>query len=358
MAPDGDPLAAAQSLMEEGRPAEAATALRALLDAGRGGLLSRTMLVSALVASDQTGEAVAIARETALTNPQAAIAAVSLGEALLAAGSLATAIGEFQRALRLDSDSARARFLLGRAWLEAGESEKALEAFEAVSDETPELAAAVVEARDMCARPRADPRYVRHLFDEFSGDYDSRMLQQLGYNAPQVLREMAAMLGVVEPRSILDLGCGTGLAGLAFGDIASTLVGIDLSPAMIEKARARSIYTELLVCDLEAALSIDGPSFDLILAADTLVYLGDLRGVFAGAARTLSPGGTFLFTLEKSETVSFELGPKRRWRHSEAYVRDETACAGLDVTGLLACHPRSEAGVPVEGLAVALGRPA
>ena len=95
-------------------------------------------------------------------------------------------------------------------------------------------------------------------------------------------------------------------------------------------------------------------AYDLIIAADTLVYLGDLRNVFAGAANRLSAGGTFLFTVEKSDTADFELGPKRRWRHSEDYLRNEATRAGLDIAGLLACHPRSEAGIPVEGLAVAL----
>lgn len=268
------------------------------------------------------------------------------------------AIGEFQRALRLDPALTQARFLLGNAWLAAGEAEKALEAFDAIAkgDAPPELAERIAEARAMRSRPRSDPRYVRHLFDEFSADYDARMLGQLGYGAPSILKQLADLLGIVERKkyTILDLGCGTGMAGAAFRDIAARLDGIDLSPAMIEKARARGIYDSLEVNDLETVLAADGRHFDLIVAADTLVYLGDLRIVLMGAANRLSVGGTFLFTVEKSETADFELGPKRRWRHSEGYLRSEASRAGLDVAGLLACHPRSEAGVPVDGLAVAL----
>ncbi|MGZ5934060.1 MAG: tetratricopeptide repeat protein, partial [Rhizomicrobium sp.] len=77
---------------------------------------------------------------------------------------------------------------------------------------------------------------------------------------------------------------------------------------------------------------------------------------FSGAAHRLRPGGFFLFTVELSKGADFELGPKRRWRHSEAYIRRVASAAGLDVAGLLVCSPRSEAGVPVEGLAVALAR--
>ena len=76
---------------------------------------------------------------------------------------------------------------------------------------------------------------------------------------------------------ILDLGCGTGLAGAAFRPLAARLDGVDLSPAMIEKARAQDTsMTISIVADLETALSAPGPAYDLILAADTLVYLGDL----------------------------------------------------------------------------------
>lgn len=358
---EGDPIEQAQSLIADGRAGDAATLLQGWLDQGRGGLLLRVTLVRALIAAGDIDAAIDVARESALTNPAAAPAAACLGEALLAAGKLATAIGEFQRAVRLDPHFAQARFLLGKAWLAAGEGKKAVEAFDAVPEEgaTSDLAAGIAEAHAIQTRARSDPRYVRHLFDEFSSDYDSRMLGQLGYNAPAILKQLAGMLGIIEPGryAILDLGCGTGLAGIAFRDIACTLTGLDLSPAMIDKARARGIYDELEVNDLETALGADGRVVDLVIAADTLVYLGDLGAVFAGAARRLSPGGFFLFTVERSETADFDLGPKRRWQHSGHYLRTEAAHAGFDIAGLLACHPRSEAGVPVEGYAVALRKP-
>jgi len=123
------------------------------------------------------------------------------------------------------------------------------------------------------------------------------------------------------------------------------------------KGAGARIYDSLAVGDLETALAEPGPFYDLILAADTLVYLGDLTPVFAGAATRLAPDGYFLFTLEKAETGKFELGPKRRWRHSEAYVRTLTDQFGLAMAGCVAAAPRSESGMPVAGLAVALFKP-
>ena len=107
----------------------------------------------------------------------------------------------------------------------------------------------------------------------------------------------------------------------------------------------------------KSALAEETRRYDLLLAADTVVYLGNLEALFAGAHRTLQSGGSFLFTAEKKPGEGFELGPKRRWRHSENYLREESARAKLDVVGFLECHPRTEAGVPVEGYAVALLKP-
>ena len=353
---DGDSLDEAERWIAEGRAGEAAELLRLLIVEGRGGLLARLACASALAAAgDRTG-ALAVARETAMLHPGIAAAALGLGEALLKAEQLPTAIAEFQRALRLDPDLDAARLLLGCAWLAAGEADKALEAFAVMPPETPELAEKIAQAEAIRARPRSDAGYVRHLFDQFSAEYDARMLSQLSYRAPQILRRLVEL--TMPGRSslaVLDLGCGTGLSGAAFKDLAARLDGIDLSPAMIEKARARGIYDSLAVADIESGLGNAAGRYDLVLAADTLVYLGDLAATMNGAARALRRDGFFLFTVEKKQGEGFELGPKRRWRHSEIYIRE--AADGLEIAGLLACGPRTEGGAPVEGLAVALRKP-
>ena len=352
-----DPLARAEDLIGEGRAGEAAALLADLIAAGRGGLLARLTLARAYAATGNAKLALEVARETALLNPSVAVAALGLGKALLAAEILPTAIGEFQRALRLDPNLDEAREGLGCAWLEAGEAEKALEAFTEIDAPSDGVKDRIAEAQAMRARSRSDAGYVRHLFDQFSADYDVRMRGQLSYRAPEILCEMASW---VLPRqtglSILDLGCGTGLAGVAFKNMAKRLDGIDLSPAMIAKARSLGIYETLTIGDIETGLAAFDLHYDIILAADTVVYLGDLRLLLPQVSARLAIGGMFLFTVEKKDGDGFELGPKRRWRHSESYLRDQAAHAGFDISGLVQCSPRMEAGVPVEGLAVALTR--
>ncbi|MGZ5929778.1 MAG: methyltransferase domain-containing protein [Rhizomicrobium sp.] len=349
-----DPIADAEVLITSGRAAEAARDLRARLAAGRGGLLARMTLVKALLESGDIPAALDEARETAALNPGIAVAAMALGEALLRAGALPAAIAELQRALRLDPQLAQARFLTACAWLEAGEAEKALEIFGDL-DASPQIEDLMARARAIGQAPRSDAGYVRHLFDQFSADYDSRMIGQLAYAAPRILRDLADLVMPGRSRlAILDLGCGTGLAGAMFKSLAARLDGIDLSPAMIDKARSRGIYHSLLVGDIETA---NMGKYDLVLAADTLVYLGDLAPLFRTVAALLSPDGYFLFTTEAKDGGGFELGPKRRWRHSEAYLREQAAAAGLGVAGLVAASPRTEANQPVPGLAVALTVP-
>jgi predicted TPR repeat methyltransferase len=296
------------------------------------------------------------AREAATLRPDDARCALAHGGALLDAGRLPDAIAELQRALRIDYAFVDARVALGQAWLEAGEPDKALAAF-AQLEENDDVRALIAQAQAqaMKAQTRSDAGYVRHLFDQFSTDYDRRMIGQLGYQAPQILRSLFDLVMPGRDRlAILDLGCGTGLTGVAFRDVAARLDGIDLSPAMIERARARGLYDTLRVADIESALG-EG-TYDLILAGDTLVYLGDLKAVLAQAHGALRPDGFFLFTLEQKDGDGFELGPKRRWRHAESYVRAVAAEMCFELTGIVAAVPRHEANRPVEGFAVALAR--
>ena len=352
------PLDEADALIAAGEPQRAIRLLERMLAAGRGGLMTRLALGRAHLAAGETDAALRELRATAELAPGLADAALALGEALLKAGHLPLAVAEFERATRLDPAFAAARYALGCTWLEAGEPDRAVEILSTLENGafSVEAGQKIALAQTMKNARRAPPGYVRHLFDQFSADYESRMLGELQYRAHLILRELADLM-IADRREldILDLGCGTGLTGAAFADVARHLEGVDLSPRMIAHARARGIYHRLTVADLETTLAEDGPAFDLIVAADTLVYVGDLAPALRGARRRLKPLGLFLFTLERTEHGS-GLGPKRRYRHSEDYIRSEAEQSGMEPMALMRCSPRSEAHVPVDGLAVALQR--
>ncbi len=98
---------------------------------------------------------------------------------------------------------------------------------------------------------------------------------------------LAARAAVRKPaffRRAIDLGCGTGLAATAFARNVDHFAGVDLSPRMIEKARATGLYAELEVDDmLQGLRGKPEASAELILAADAMVYVADLAPVLAEA---------------------------------------------------------------------------
>jgi predicted TPR repeat methyltransferase len=135
------------------------------------------------------------------------------------------------------------------------------------------------------------------------------------------------------------------------------LDGIDIAPRMIEAARRRGIYDDLILGDIETILAEPGQAYDLILAADTLIYIGDLSTVFAGVSKRLEQGGFYLFAVESMDHGSWEQTPKNRFRHSESYLRAQAERAGLDFVELMECTLRRESSEPVKGFAVALRKP-
>src|SRR5439155_9470812 len=140
---------------------------------------------------------------------------------------------------------------------------------------------------------------MRALFDDYSSYYDAAMVEALGYRGHLHLRSLAERVlpRLTPPWRILDLGSGTGLVGEAFADLAAggRLDGIDLSRRMIEAARARGIYDDLILGDLESVLAEPGRTYDVILADDTMIYFGDLYPTLSGILERLEPGGFCIF---------------------------------------------------------------
>ena len=321
-------------------------------------------------------DALAAAREAAFLSPNDAGTHARLGRAALAADRLPDAIEALQRAVRLDPDDAAARVDLGRAWLAAAEAEKA--AFHlrrAVAlDPGDTLGARALVAAAEAGAAELSPVFVRNLFDQYAERYDAEMTGTLAYRAPEALHDLFARIAGAPANTldILDLGCGTGLSGRAFRAFARTLVGVDLSPAMAAKARARGIYDRVIVGDMTracargahdvAALGETPAAFDLVVAADVLGYVGDLAPVFSSVRVTLRRPGWFAATVEEnpdappgSSTRGFAFAPTRRFRHGAAYVRRAAQAAGFGVLALEPTELRRDRGQPVAGLAFILG---
>ena len=281
------------------------------------------------------------------------------GRDLAEEGDHAAAAHLFAQALELVPGWAPGWLALGDAKARIGDRAAAAEAYgrAAALDDEGVLGASLALASLAAADPpaAADRAYVRALFDEYAPRFERHLAERLAYRGPALLR--AALDRIAPPPArfgrALDLGCGTGLMGAALRDRVDWLGGVDLSPAMVAAARAKGIYDALTAGDMLDALA--GERLDLAVAADVLVYVGDLGPTFRAVAASLGPGGLFAFTVQSApEGADVIVGPDRRFAHSRAHILARAGEAGLDVTLCEPASTRRDAGRDVPGLLAVL----
>ncbi len=203
------------------------------------------------------------------------------------------------------------------------------------------------------ATPSMTGVYVRRLFDQHAPDFDKALVERLDYRGPQLLLDAVRTHSVTPLRlgSVLDLGCGTGLGGAVFRPYCDRLVGVDISPGMVEQARVKGLYDRLAVGELVEFLAAEtSAQHDLALAADVFVYCSDLAPIADAAAMVLTPGGLFAFTVETHDGDGVQLQGTLRYAHGADHVRAAIQSAGLQVVQLTEASTRTEKSTPVAGL--------
>ena len=179
---------------------------------------------------------------------------------------------------------------------------------------------------------KSPKQYISNLFDEFAASFETHMMGKLNYRTPERLCAILAEFIADNDLDIIDLGCGTGLAGLFLKPFAKHLVGLDLSSKMLTAAADKHVYDDLVCEDIEQFLSANATIYDLVVAADVFVYIGDLSGVFSCIAARLKQDGIFAFTVEALiEGESYRLNESKRYSHSEIYCRKLAEEFGFEV---------------------------
>lgn len=249
----------------------------------------------------------------------------NLGVINMQQGNTDQAIQQYQRALQVNPNDFATHNNLGIAFLAKQHLGFALQHFREALRIQPNNTAiaytvnALSQHQHLLAAP---PDYVQSLFDAYADHYEPHLLTALEYQVPTLLHD--AVLKIVKNKNpqwdILDIGCGTGLCGVTFKSMAKTLAGIDLSAKMLEVAAQKQIYDELITGDLVPFLETKKTAFDLILAGDVFVYIGDLEKIFENIHSVLREKGLLVFNAEISEKDDFKMNQSGRFSHSKKYL--------------------------------------
>ncbi|KQP36203.1 tetratricopeptide repeat protein [Pseudorhodoferax sp. Leaf274] len=344
-----------------GRPADALQALDALAALEPGHPAGRFQRALALNQLGRHAEALALLDALLAEHPGTAAAHQLRGQTLQALERHAEALPAYERAVALDPGLAEAGLLLGQLLRDLQRPAAARAAFEQALAAGADAALCRYFLAGLGAgeAPATAPQaYVRGLFDSYADDFEPHLLTVLRYRAHEaVAQAAAAALAGTPVAAALDLGCGTGLCGPLLRPLARSLHGLDLSPTMLEQARARGAYDQLVQADLAAYLHETPERYGLVAAADVFIYVGALDAVFAGVRRVLQPGGVFAFSVELSDGEDLLLRPSLRYAHGAAHLRALAARHGLQPVHEQMLTLREDQRQPIQGLVLCLRAP-
>lgn len=282
------------------------------------------------------------ARHILRADPMSAEALYVLGVALSDHGDDAGALRLYRQAIHCNPEFLAPYHPLSRAYCGMERLDQAAEIYRSWAEVDPgnPIVAhmiAAVTGQDVPARCSED--YVQHHFNAYAGTFDDKLVSHLAYKGPEAIAVALEQYAPLAQRSfdVLDAGCGTGLCGPAIRPWCRTLIGVDLADKMLERARARGCYDELVVSELCVFMESRQEQFDAVVSSDVLIYFGALERVMANAHLTLRSGGAFIYTLEAltgSGAEPYRLTTSGRYAHRESYLRDVMSAVGFEVMHL------------------------
>lgn len=270
-----------------------------------------------------------------------------LGRDHLERGNIQDAVLRFKFVLWLDPKYKDSWYYLGVSQLAAGETKAAREAFAKEiklhpKSETARYMLAITTGKSMpkAELPKSIPvQILADQFDNLAPSYTKEQVGAFKYEGHVQLAN-AVRASVIPGRVdhiMLDLGCGSGLCGPLVRDVAAHLTGVDISPGMLAEAvkvvdeRGHKIYDALIRREAVEFMG-DGPdsSYDIIMAAGLVSYIGELQPFFEQAARLLKQGGILALTADPYDGTGFLFNPETgRFLYSQYYLNDLAARFGL-----------------------------
>ena len=305
-------------MMDLGRLAEAEASFKKAIAIDSGAVEAHTNLAAILLSLRRLEEAEASYRQAIALQPNDAETYCNLGITLSELGRLEESEASFRKAIALKPDYSEVKHLLA-----------------SLTGDTTNSA------------PRD---FVEKLFDGYASKFDHSLVENLDYKMPKMISDVimehcsGSALGAV-----LDLGCGTGLAGVEVREHCTYLEGIDLSNSMLEKARSKNIYDKLTHCGIRDFLSITDLNFDYFISTDVFIYIGDLTDVFRLIKSRNRSGGKFVFSTENTHKKGFFLERSGRYSHSKTYIESLCKKFGYGLSHFETRNLRKEKGEFISG---------
>jgi len=272
---------------------------------------------------DRNLEAINVLEEGYLNNPESTLISISLSDSLLRIGRTSEAYEILEIALIQDPKNEELKYNL-----------------------------ASVNGR---LQPLKSPKnYVKRLFDIYAPTFDNHLQTILQYRTPNTMRDQLIKFNTKIFDRVLDLGCGTGLVGVALHGLYKNIDGVDLSNQMLEECKSKEIYNDLFLDDIENFLNNTSTTYDLIVAADVFIYIGSLDLIFNTVSNVLNQNGFFIFSIEYVKGYDFELQPTRRYGHTLTYIEKLSLKMGLNIIEIKSELIRKENSEDIKGFTVLL----
>ncbi|HUS32615.1 MAG TPA: tetratricopeptide repeat protein [Kofleriaceae bacterium] len=322
-----------------------------------------TLLGLLLVEREKFEPAIDLLERARDAAPEFAPVQLALGSAYAGAGHDDLAVVAMETAIKLDTTSTVPLERLAKHYIVARKPREAIGLLRRVLRRDPThahaqfLLAGLTGDQPGAAPPSPPAELIADLFDAYATKFDEHLVGGLQYSAPKALAALVSETGAKADGTwrVVDLGCGTGLAGIDVRPYAKTLIGSDLSPRMIARARERKLYDELHVEDLVTTLTRER-DVDLVVATDVFIYVGALEATFAACATALRTVGLLAFSVERSDGEDVILGSTLRYSHSDGYIRRLADAHGLTVLRAEPTTLRVEEAKPVAGVLYILQR--
>lgn len=313
------------ALHEQGKLAEAITCYQRAIEINPKQPEVYNNLGNAFFHQDKLVEAVRCFQKAIQLDPGAIDAHYNLGNTYKEMGQLEDASACYERALDIDPGAADVHNTLGLVFFYLNHWDKAITCFQKAIQLDPENYSAkhLLAALTGQLTKTAPRKYVVDLFNHYAKKYDNHLVEELEFRVPKLLLE--SVNGVVGEKKVferaMDLGCGTGLSGVTFNKICRNLDGIDLSSKMLAKAREKRIYDDLQIGDIVELLDKSEKKYDLFIASDVFIYVGELNPIFEAIRNHAKEGAYFVFSTETAKSSEYVLRPTGRYAHNYAYIQ-------------------------------------